>query len=158
MQETWDMGLINPWVRKIPGRGHGNPLQSSCLENPMDRRAWRGCIDHRVTKSRTPLEWLSMHTCRILATDNHSVCEWRRTTPVSLYRLTLFYLPWCILPQNLVFLFVCNSLSYTIYQLSDYSCFRSQVKYNFLREAFSRLILHVIPFIQSFFINPANKY
>ena len=28
---------FDPWVRKIPGGGHGNPLQYSCLENPMDR-------------------------------------------------------------------------------------------------------------------------
>ena len=34
--------------------GHGNPLQYSCLENPMDRRAWRATV-HRVTKSWT---WL----------------------------------------------------------------------------------------------------
>ena len=33
---------FNPWVGKIPGGGHGNPLQYSCLENPMDRGAWRG--------------------------------------------------------------------------------------------------------------------
>ena len=31
---------FDPWVRKIPERGHGNPLQYSCLESPMDRRAW----------------------------------------------------------------------------------------------------------------------
>ena len=33
-------GLI-PGFHKIPGEGHGNPLQYSCLENPMDRGAWR---------------------------------------------------------------------------------------------------------------------
>ena len=31
---------FKPWVGKIPGRGNGNPLQYSCLENPMDREAW----------------------------------------------------------------------------------------------------------------------
>ena len=31
---------FNPWVRKVPGEGNGNPLQYSCLENPMDRGAW----------------------------------------------------------------------------------------------------------------------
>ena len=30
---------FNPWVGKILWRGHGNPLQYSCLDNPMDRRA-----------------------------------------------------------------------------------------------------------------------
>ena len=31
---------FNPWVRKIPGEGNGNPLQYSCLENPMEGGAW----------------------------------------------------------------------------------------------------------------------
>ena len=35
-----DMGLI-PGLRGFPGGGHGNALQYSCLENPMDRGAWR---------------------------------------------------------------------------------------------------------------------
>ena len=34
-----DTGLI-PGSRRSPGEGHGNPLQYSCLENPMDRGAW----------------------------------------------------------------------------------------------------------------------
>ena len=33
-----------------PGGGHGNLLQDSCLENPMDRGAWQATV-HRVTKS-----------------------------------------------------------------------------------------------------------
>ena len=36
------------------GRGNGNPLQYSCLENPMDRGAWRATA-HGVVKSRTRL-------------------------------------------------------------------------------------------------------
>ena len=32
---------FDPWVGKTPGEGNGDPLQYSCLENPMDRRAWR---------------------------------------------------------------------------------------------------------------------
>ena len=37
---------------RSPGGGHGNPLQYSCLENPINRRAW-WAIDHGVTKSWT---------------------------------------------------------------------------------------------------------
>ena len=49
---------FNPWVRNIPGGGHGNPIQYSCLENPMDRGAWRATV-HRVAESdRTK----TMHT------------------------------------------------------------------------------------------------
>ena len=39
MQEPQEM-WVDPWVGRSPGGGHGNPLQSSCLENPMDRGAW----------------------------------------------------------------------------------------------------------------------
>ena len=44
-----DMGLI-PGSGRSPVGGHGNPLQDSCLENPMDRGAWQATI-HRVTDS-----------------------------------------------------------------------------------------------------------
>ena len=39
-----------PGLGRIPGGGHGNPLQYSWLENPMDRGAWWATV-HRVTKS-----------------------------------------------------------------------------------------------------------
>ena len=43
-----------PASGRSPGGGHGNPLQYSCLENPMHRGAWRATV-HRVTKSQTRL-------------------------------------------------------------------------------------------------------
>ena len=43
-----------PGSERSPGGGHGNPLQYSCLENPMDRGAWRATV-HRVAKSQTQL-------------------------------------------------------------------------------------------------------
>ena len=74
---TWE----TPWVKKltanagdlrdtgsIPGSGrspeggHGNPLQYSCLENPMGKGAWWATV-HRVSKSWTWLKWLSTHAC-----------------------------------------------------------------------------------------------
>ena len=39
IQETWVRSLR---LDRSPGEGIGNPLQYSCLENPMDRRAWGG--------------------------------------------------------------------------------------------------------------------
>ena len=41
-----------PGSGRSPGVGHGNPLQYSCLENPMDRGAWWATV-HRVAKSQT---------------------------------------------------------------------------------------------------------
>ena len=52
--DTRDPGLI-PGLGRSPGEGNGNPLQYSCLEKSMDRRAWRATV-HRVAKSWT---WLS---------------------------------------------------------------------------------------------------
>ena len=52
------MGLSVPGSGRPPGEAHGNPLQYSCLENPMDRGAWRATV-HRVAKSRTLLKRLS---------------------------------------------------------------------------------------------------
>ena len=46
-----DVGLI-PGSRRSPGEGNGNPLRYSCLENPMDRGAWRATV-HGVPKSQT---------------------------------------------------------------------------------------------------------
>ena len=46
-----DSGLI-PGLERSPGGGNGNPLQYSCLENPMDRGAWQATV-YRVAKSRT---------------------------------------------------------------------------------------------------------
>ena len=50
-QETqvWSLGQEDP-----PGEGNGNPLQYSCLGNPMDRGAWWAAV-HGVTKSRPQL-------------------------------------------------------------------------------------------------------
>ena len=45
-----DLGSI-PGSGRSPGEGRGNPLQDSCLENPMDREAWWAII-HGVAKSK----------------------------------------------------------------------------------------------------------
>ena len=48
-----DLGSI-PGLGKYPGEGNGNPLQNSCLENPMDRGAWWATV-HGVAKGWTQL-------------------------------------------------------------------------------------------------------
>ena len=49
-----DPGSI-PGSERSPGEGNGNPFQYSCLENIMDRGAWRATV-HRVTKSQIQLK------------------------------------------------------------------------------------------------------
>ena len=52
-EDVIDAGLI-PGLGKFPEGGHGNPFQYSCLENPMDRGAWRAMV-RRVAKSQIRL-------------------------------------------------------------------------------------------------------
>ena len=59
-RDARDTSLI-PGLGRSPGVGNGNPLQYSCLENSMDRRAWRATV-HGVTKSRTQLGESHTHT------------------------------------------------------------------------------------------------
>ena len=46
-----DVNLI-PGSERFPGGGHGNPLQYSFLQNPIDREAWRAIV-HRIAKNQT---------------------------------------------------------------------------------------------------------
>ena len=52
-----DLDLI-PGSGRSPGEGNGNPLQYSCLKNPMDRGAWQAAV-HGFTKNRTRLNDLT---------------------------------------------------------------------------------------------------
>ena len=53
LAKAGDAGLI-PGLERSPGEGNGNPLQNSCLRNPVDRGAWRSTV-HGVPKSWTQL-------------------------------------------------------------------------------------------------------
>ena len=52
-RDAEDLGSF-PGLGRSPGKGNSNPLQYSCLENPMDRGAWWAAV-HEVTKSWTRL-------------------------------------------------------------------------------------------------------
>ena len=52
--------VLIPGSGRSPGVGHGNPLQYSNLENPMDEGAWQAAV-HRVARSWTRLKQLSTH-------------------------------------------------------------------------------------------------
>ena len=56
-QETWvqDVGL-----GRSPGVGHGNPLQYSCLGNPMDGAAWRATVH---SQQRVRQDEVRVHVC-----------------------------------------------------------------------------------------------
>ena len=56
-EDIRNMGSV-PGLERSPGGGHGNPLQYSCLENPMDRGTWWATV-HGVTTSHTRLKCFS---------------------------------------------------------------------------------------------------
>ena len=53
--DTTGTADLIPGLGRSPGEGNANPLQCSCLENPMDREAW-GATVHRLLKSQTRLK------------------------------------------------------------------------------------------------------
>ena len=65
-----DVGLI-PGLGRSPGGRHGNPLQYPCLENPMDREAWRAIV-HRVAQSWMQVKRLSTHCTHACKGDGGS--------------------------------------------------------------------------------------
>ena len=91
MQETWDLGSV-PVLGRFSGAGNGNPLQYSCLENPMDRGAWWATV-HGLAKSWTQLKWLSTSTL------NTPFCSF-------LFFFTLLFFLWIILYQYIKNLFI----------------------------------------------------
>ena len=79
-----DLGSI-PGLGRSPGEGNGNPLQYSCLENPMDGGAWWATV-HGVAKSQTRLsDFTSLHfnsTQSLPHTEEKGLLQ--RTNPLSL--------------------------------------------------------------------------
>ena len=74
-EATGDVGSI-PELGRSPGVGDGNPLQCSCLENPVDRGAWLATV-HRVAKSQTRPKQLGTHgTYRPLLKEAEFLMEW----------------------------------------------------------------------------------
>ena len=69
---------VSPWL--FLGEGNGTPLQSSCLENPMDGGAWWAAV-HGVTKSRTRLSDFTctfhFHALEKEMATHSSVLAWR---------------------------------------------------------------------------------
>ena len=60
-----DMGSI-PGLGRSLGEGDGNPLWDSCLENPMDRGAWRATV-HGVAKT-----WTRLSACARVVSHTHT--------------------------------------------------------------------------------------
>ena len=75
----WVLGSIPRWGR-APGEGIGNPLQYSCLENPMDGGTWWATV-HRVAKSRTRLSDFTftfhLHALKKEMATHSSIHAWK---------------------------------------------------------------------------------
>ena len=80
-----------------PGEGNSNQLQSSCLENPMDRVAW-WTIVHGVTKNQTQL---SEHTHACTHTMHFMMSLLSHTR--SAYYISIFHMPYVFCPYHLCF-------------------------------------------------------
>ena len=82
--DTGDVDSI-PGLERPPGVRNGSPLQDSCLENPMDRGAWRATV-HGVTKGWTRLSMLAVLSAQLLIcklTNHRNEVECIPTVPVQ---------------------------------------------------------------------------
>ena len=94
-----DAGSI-PGSERSPGGGHGNPLQYSCLENPMDRGAWQATI-HEVAKSQIQVKQLPSwsNPCG-LTEPSHSKVSAKKNHQGNILIVSATPLPqWCVLAQ-----------------------------------------------------------
>ena len=80
-----DLSLISGSGRS-PGEENGNPLQYSCLENPMDRRACQATV-HRVAKSQTQLSnfTLMLLSCKLFILIHEMVMGFLRLREVGIF-------------------------------------------------------------------------
>ena len=126
---------FDPWVRKIPWRRACKPLHFSCLENPIDRGAWRATV-HRIAKSVTWLKWLSMWHSYLVVRGLTWVLLLALTQPklLRIFFFTLFF-------ENLGFscfrrLFIethskCNDLCWVLQHLQHYAAIYIYICFSF---------------------------
>ena len=86
------VGLI-PGLRRSPGEGNGNPLQYSCLGNPMDRGAWLAVV-HGVTKSWH--DWAWARCCPaipgLFPPSSDKITLWKALTTLELFNKPCLHL------------------------------------------------------------------
>ena len=101
--DSGDVGSISGLGRS-PGRGNGNPLQYSCLENPMDRGSWWATV-HRIAKSQTQLiYWVHTHEFK----TGHRGGTWRQVVMCKTFLVELASKAGPREPHFLVFMPVCG--------------------------------------------------
>ena len=83
-----------PGSSRSPGGGHDNPLQYSCLENPMDRGAWQATV-YRVAESQTSLKKLSMHTRYYKPSSYLLTTKKKKKSSLVLFFQPMVHLPNC---------------------------------------------------------------
>ena len=111
---------FDPVSGRLPGEGNGNPLQYSCLENPMGRGAWQATV-HGVTKSQT---WLSMHAQVQLMTDIF-LCDTSRGLD-TLYNVVCTNLLWSEV-KSLSRVRLCDPMDYSLPRSSIHGIFQARV-------------------------------
>ena len=102
-------------TRCSPGIGNSNPLQYSCLENPMDREAWWAIV-HKVAKSPTQLKRVSTHPC----TQHAAVVL------AQLYPTLCHPMGWSLLGSSVHGLFQASTLEWVSSSWRSFQCSAAQ--------------------------------
>ena len=120
-----DAGSI-PGLGRSPGREHGNPLQYSCLENPVDRGAWWATV-HSVAQSQTQLKQLSTHAIWAVCVSS-SCSTWLPILGMgSLFNCLMALICVSLITSDLKNLFMCLFATH-VFSLVKYQIFSSLKK------------------------------
>ena len=130
---------FHPWVGKNSWKRSSNPLQYSCLENSMDKRAWWATV-HRVAKSRTRLEQLSTCTyiCVWVCVFSCFSCAW------------IFVILWIVAHQT--------PLSMGFSQQEHWSAFHAHLQGIFLTQGSNVYLLHCRQILYHWATEEVHKY
>ena len=94
-ESVWNVGDPDsiPGSGRCPGEGNGNPLQYSCLENPMDRGTWQATV-HGVSRVR---HWLSDHHHQEVKAQSPNHWTSRKFPSQPFFIIFLSYVPLCLI-------------------------------------------------------------
>ena len=149
------MGSV-PGLGRSPGGGHGNPLQYSCLESPMDRGAWQAIV-HGLVKELDITEWLNNKNNNIkrgycMSTESLEglVQNLHRTTPWEL--LVWMVVPWLNWMEALEASYS-GLIHFPVFRLPGihFCCFLESPSLNIWSSSFSATVApHLLPILQKY--------
>ena len=148
--------LFNMLSRLITGEGNGNPLQYSCLENPMDGGAWWAAV-YGVAQSRTRLKRLSSSSSRLITAflprRKHLLISWLQSPPAVILEPKKII----SLTVSIIFPSICHEVMgpdamILVFLMLSFKSTFSLSSFTFIKRIFSSSLLSAINVVSSAYL------